>query len=373
MSKYILIEDYFMRESLCKAVAMDTCNPDGCTSSMADDIFFVLQKCTRRAFSSGNVDGACAVLNNARSAVSFYILLLPSTALHPFSSSLLLTEFRSQLQLRLQASPTTSTTLDLTGMLQGKSRAPERRENEVGGASYMVALNDVEVSMNNIQKLAGELQAEGAKLGASATDRTKRKLDSCLADLSSVTTSFKELRQTGVACVVRSVLVPALEPAISAFSSFSHSLSEEDFSNYEVNDPFVQQLLIAIESALSDIKVKLIPAVFEHVFSELTTELAVLMEQQILGCEFNQLGGVQLDKDLRSLTSYLSSLTSWPVRDRFTRLMQIATLLTLETVNELFDYWGGSMLWRLTPTEVRRVLHLRTEFRTEDVERIKLQ
>lgn len=26
---------------------MDTCNPDGFTSSMADDIFFVLQKCTR--------------------------------------------------------------------------------------------------------------------------------------------------------------------------------------------------------------------------------------------------------------------------------------------------------------------------------------
>ena len=26
---------------------MDTCNLDGITSSMADDIFFVLQKCTR--------------------------------------------------------------------------------------------------------------------------------------------------------------------------------------------------------------------------------------------------------------------------------------------------------------------------------------
>ena len=31
-------------------------------------------------------------------------------------------------------------------------------------------------------------------------------------------------------------------------------------------------------------------------------------------------------------------------------------------VNELFDYWGGSMLWRLTPTEVRRVLHLRSVY-----------
>ena len=30
-----------------QAVNMDNCNPDGLTSSMADDIFFVLQKCTR--------------------------------------------------------------------------------------------------------------------------------------------------------------------------------------------------------------------------------------------------------------------------------------------------------------------------------------
>ena len=64
VNKYILIEDYFMRESLCKAkpavsqtctvlfsnlqaVSMDTCNPGSFISSMADDIFFVLQKCTR--------------------------------------------------------------------------------------------------------------------------------------------------------------------------------------------------------------------------------------------------------------------------------------------------------------------------------------
>jgi hypothetical protein len=353
VNKYILIEDYFMRESLSKAVAMDTCNPDGCTSSMADDIFFVLQKCTRRAFSSGNVDGACAVLNNA--------------------SSLLLTEYRNQLQLRLKTSSTSSTSLDLTGMLQGKSRATEWRESDVGGPSYMVALNDAEISISNIQKLTSELQAESVKLGAAATDRSRRKLDSCLADFSSVTSSFKELRQAAVGCVVKEVLVPALQPAISVFSSFSHVLSEDEFGDYEVNDPFVQQLLLSIENTLSGIKSKLIPAVFEHTFSEMMAELAVHLEQQILTCEFNQLGGVQLDKDLRVLTGYLSSLTSWPVRDRFARLMQMATLLTLETVNELFDYWGGSMLWRLTPSEIRRVLHLRTEFRTEDVERIKLQ
>lgn len=97
---------------------------------------------------------------------------------------------------------------------------------------------------------------------------------------------------------------------------------------------------------------KLIPAVFGHVFSELTTDITGLLEQQILSSDFNQvsewlqcdrvvgtcdvasqLGGVQLDKDLRALTTYLSSHTSWPVRDKFSRLMQISTLLTLETVS----------------------------------------
>lgn len=352
ISKYILIEDYFMRESLSKAVTMDTYNPDGFTSSMADDIFFVLQKCTRRAFSSGNVDGACAVLNNA--------------------SSLLLTEYRNHLQLRLKT-PATPPSLDLTGMLQGKSRATEHRESDTGRAAHMVALNDVEVSIENIQKLTKELQVECAKLGSTANDRTKRKLESCLADFSSTAVSFKELRQVGVRSVVEAVLVPTLQPAIAVFSSFSHVLSEEDFKDYEVNDPFVQQLLLAIETAITEVKGKLIPSVFDHVFSELTTDITGLLEQQILSCEFNQLGGVQLDKDLRALTGYLSSCTNWPVRDKFSRLMQIATLLTLETVNELFDYWGSSMMWRLTPTEIRRVLHLRNDFRTEDVERIKLQ
>ena len=76
----------------------------------------------------------------------------------------------------------------------------------------------------------------------------------------------------------------------------------------------------------------------------------------------------------------------WPVRDKFSRLSQIATLLSLEKVRswspsigyvnrfpptmiavfavlfevgEVLDYWGensGPMVWRLTPNEVRTVL-----------------
>lgn len=53
-----------------------------------------------------------------------------------------------------------------------------------------------------------------------------------------------------------------------------------------------------------------------------------------------QLGGLQLDRDLRSLLGYLSSLTPWPVRDKFARLSQIATILSLEKVIDLVPVNG---------------------------------
>ena len=35
------------------------------------------------------------------------------------------------------------------------------------------------------------------------------------------------------------------------------------------------------------------------------------------------------------LVAYLSSQTNWPVRDKFSRLMQMATILNFETVRQL--------------------------------------
>ena len=74
-----------------------------------------------------------------------------------------------------------------------------------------------------------------------------------------------------------------------------------------------------------------------------------------------QYGGLQLDKEIRSLVNYLTALTTWSIREKFSRLTQIATLLSLEKLEELFDYWDTSanITWRLTPNEVRQTLALR--------------
>lgn len=53
-----------------------------------------------------------------------------------------------------------------------------------------------------------------------------------------------------------------------------------------------------------------------------------------------QLGGLQFDKELRSLVAYLTTVTTWTIRDKFARLTQMATILNLERVNtqSLYHY-----------------------------------
>jgi len=47
------------------------------------------------------------------------------------------------------------------------------------------------------------------------------------------------------------------------------------------------------------------------------------------------LGGLQFDKEVRSLSSYLTSVTTWTIRDKFSRLVQISSVLNVETLQEV--------------------------------------
>ena len=61
----------------------------------------------------------------------------------------------------------------------------------------------------------------------------------------------------------------------------------------------------------------------------------------------------QLDKELRLLQNYFSSITQKTARDKFARLSQMSSLLYLEKEQEVLDFWGqnaGVVTWRLTPT-----------------------
>lgn len=53
-----------MTESVRKAIEMEDVEDGSLTSSLLDDVFFIVRKCIRRSITSSSVDCVCAMLNN---------------------------------------------------------------------------------------------------------------------------------------------------------------------------------------------------------------------------------------------------------------------------------------------------------------------
>lgn len=192
------------------------------------------------------------------------------------------------------------------------------------------------------------------------TVREKEKLDSCLSGLKSVGDSLKALVDFGLQQLRTSAIKPRLHPWVDQFISHNHNLTEEELATYEAGETFIQYLIVQIDGLFTLFKSALTPRNFDALVSIVTTEITARLERAIKKSTFNRLGGLVLDQEARALASFLTGATSWSVRDKLAKLLQMATILNLESVSELPEYWdSSSATWRLTPNEVRTILALR--------------
>uniref|UniRef100_A0A5B6ZG15 Conserved oligomeric Golgi complex subunit 4 n=2 Tax=Davidia involucrata TaxID=16924 RepID=A0A5B6ZG15_DAVIN len=337
---YVILEGFFMVENVRKAIKIDEHVPDSLTTSMVDDVFYVLQSCCRRSISTSNINSVIAVLSSA--------------------VSLLGNEYNEALQEKMRE-PNLGAKLFLGGVGVQKT-----------GIEIATALNNMDVSGEYALKLRHEIEEQCAEVFPAPVDRERVK--SCLSELGEMSNSFKKALNVGMEQLVATV-TPRIRPVLDSVATISYELSEAEYADNEVNDPWVQRLLHAVETNLSWLQ-PLMTAnnydFFVHlVIDFIVKRLEVIMMQK----RFSQLGGLQLDRDARALVSHFSSMTRRTVRDKFARLTQMAIILNLEKVSEILEFWGensGPMTWRLTPAEVRRVLGLRVDFKPEAIAALKL-
>ncbi|XP_061820118.1 conserved oligomeric Golgi complex subunit 4 isoform X1 [Nerophis lumbriciformis] len=366
---YIPMEEYYMRESVNKAVTMDTYEKGQLTSSMVDDCFYIVKKCISRALSSSSIDCLCAMINHANSVLeSDFREVLYNKLRQGFPATTL---------QDIQRGVSSAVSLMQSSLQQGKFNTEFNIEStENAKAAFLVTLNNAEVCSENVSTLKRNLENDCSKLfsqGPGSGDQAK--IESCLSDLVNTSTKFKDLLQEGLTELNTTAIKPQVKPWISCFLSISHNIEEEEFNDYEANDPWVQQLIVNLEQLMGEFKTALSPVIYDTLTSLMTSLISIEMEKTVLKCSFSRLGGLQFDKELRSLVAYLTTVTTWTIRDKFARLTQMATILNLERVTEILDYWGpnsGPLTWRLTPAEVRQVLALRVDFRSEDIKRLRL-
>ncbi|GFO20693.1 conserved oligomeric Golgi complex subunit 4 [Plakobranchus ocellatus] len=360
IGNYIMMEEFFMREMIVKAVSMDACDEGQHTSSMVDDTFFIAKKSVRRAISSSSVDGVCAMLNHVCTILEQdfgSVHLNRLKAGYPYGFDL--QHAYNIVQSSFQA-----------GKLQSSDA-----EKKQARAQFLMSLNNAEVSCDYCKALKSNLEEDISKLHPQCTEQSRAKLESCVGELTTVANKFKEIVDFGFSQLAASAVKPRVKPLIDAFLAMSHNITEEEFSNFEANDPWVQTAIVSLDTTLTTFKEAMTSANYDRFAMAMSGEITQQLEKAVTKTVFNRLGGLQFDKELRALVGYMSSVTTWTVRDKFARLTQMATILNLERVSEIMDYWGqnsGPLTWRLTPTEVRQILALRIDFRNDDIKRLKL-
>jgi hypothetical protein len=179
---------------------------------------------------------------------------------------------------------------------------------------------------------------------------------------------------------------------VARFERLDYDIDAGKYKDYELNDPWIKALIDDLRALLvvswqhkhvihRDAWWQLIAAVLALLLSD--------MERVItLKLAFSPLGAIQLDKDVRHLFEFSSALVApdHSVRNQFTRMLQICSLLSIERVTEVYEYWtpaqqevrasedehSDTIKWSLTAEQVKTVLKRRRDFKPDVVDRLKL-
>ncbi len=158
IGQYSIVENYFMIENVSKAIQMDTIVAGSKTSSVVDDVFFIIKKCIKRCLYSDSVDGCCAMFNNCTTLLD----------------SVYKDYFYSQLKLGF-----TSTFADLAQAYTAIQRRFQLtdQQSEAEKRKFLVALNNIEESMEFISALKKAFEEDILRLFAGVSKSSKEKLN----------------------------------------------------------------------------------------------------------------------------------------------------------------------------------------------------
>ncbi|XP_066494092.1 conserved oligomeric Golgi complex subunit 4-like [Tiliqua scincoides] len=215
---YITMEEYFMRETVNKAVAMDTCEKAQLTSSMVDDVFYIVKKCIGRALSSSSIDCLCAMINHSVTELeSDFREVLCNKLKMGFPA----TTFQD-----FQRGVTSAVSIMHSSLQQGKFDTKGIESTDEAKQSFLVTLN--KVCSENIKTLKKTLENDCSKMLSQGFggEQAQAKIDSCLSDMAAVSNKFRDLLQEGLSELTNSAIKPQVKPWINLFLSVSHNIEE---------------------------------------------------------------------------------------------------------------------------------------------------
>uniref|UniRef100_A0A5K3ESQ3 Conserved oligomeric Golgi complex subunit 4 n=1 Tax=Mesocestoides corti TaxID=53468 RepID=A0A5K3ESQ3_MESCO len=374
---YLPLEQLFLRELVNKAILLDELDESTKTFRLVDDVFFVVKKCLSRAISSGSVDAVCAMFNHADAVLTDQLIEDTLTARTKSCTSSGWIQQAYYLVHKRAGSGTLATGLLGTTNSEASSVASAGLSTAGSVANldsqtqYLYALNSLEACLNCLFILQETLEQYIKEVFGLRRTSDLSKLQACLSDLiGSLSKAFRTLLD-GAFDQLRAVIRPQVNSLTQSFNSVKRDISEEEFEQYAVNDPWVESLIVGLQGLLKPFHAALSVGNFEKFVSVLANELLLRLERFVQQKTYNRYGALQFDKEMRCIFNFFTSLSAFSCRETFARILQITKLLNLEKVEEV-SYYGDTSNWRLSANEIRRLLTLRVDFKPEEIRRIHL-
>nr|CDS19499.1 oligomeric Golgi complex subunit [Echinococcus granulosus] len=359
---YLPLEQLFLRELVNKAITMDELDESTRIFRLVDDVFFVVKKCLSRAISSGCADAVCAMFNHTSAVLCDQLI---EEALTPRTKSCTSSGWIKQAyQLVHKRAGSGNIATGLLGTANTESASNGSGYTSAGNTvdpqtQYLYALNSLEACLNCLIILRDTLEKYIEEVFGLRPKSDLGKLQACLSDLiDSLSRAFQTLIDGGFD-QLRSVIRPQVNSLTQSFNSVKRDLSEEEFEQYAVNDPWVESLIVGLQSLLKPFHATLSAGNYEKFLSLLVDEILFRLERFVQQKSYNRYGALQFEKELRCIFNFFSSLSTFSCREKFARILQISKLLNLEKVEEVTN-------------EIRRLLTLRVDFNAEEIRRLHL-
>ncbi|CAG8626693.1 46549_t:CDS:10 [Gigaspora margarita] len=336
MADFLVMEEYFFRKAIEKAMIIDDYEEGSTTSSCVGDVFYILKECLTRALSTSDIECLTSMVNLVNQSLELdYITLFQKRLVTAFAT-------------------------------------PEQKDAKTG---YMILLNNLDVSCDYMQRLTMELM-----MLSSISEDNKEKVQKCFTRLNeTMTNKFQQILQNGLEQLFTQMVKPRIRPILQeAYKDIKYVLSEDEYHEQEANDGFAKRFVSGFDALIQIYQSTFSDNNYNQLMMHILESVTNMLEKTVFGTKFNQFGALRFDKDLRAVNNYFSTKMRWVFRDKLTRLNQISTLLNLESLSEIYDYWGSAtkatshITWRLTVTEVKKIVGLRIDFSAEEVAKLKL-
>ncbi|KAJ3449422.1 conserved oligomeric golgi complex subunit [Anaeramoeba flamelloides] len=329
---------------------------------IVEDIFYLITKSVFRAFNSNNVFALIAILNHISTIFKSLIQNSFENRISKISwSDLKIKEGNEILELVENGQ------ISLNEIPQYKEQV------KYMNSEPFIALNDLAQTIDYLKKFKKDLHGQCIK----SFNSTPKELKLLESSVTGIEDEIKPLQ--GLLLESQNVLLKTMQAKLKSlienFIPTNYDINDIQFKEYSVNDPFAFQFVLKLTKILSSLKVLLIESNFEAILKGIISYVARSFEVYLKRKQFSLLGGLQFEKDLRVISNFFSNCSKNSARIYFSKLSQIAYLLTHESVKEFFNFYkdqNNNMNWKLSSQDIRKILSLRNDFNNEEINKLNL-